>query len=236
MRFVLIPAGTFTMGSPRTQWGRNENEAQRDVEIARAFYLAVTEVTNGQYRAFRPPHPAQRHLDGIALDADEQPACGVSVEEAEGFCAWLAERDGRAYRVPTEAEWEYACRAGTTTRSYWGDALDGLGRFENACERAAHAKWPSWNCLDSHDDGFAGPAPVASFLPNPWGLHDMLGNASEWTLEVPPAAAERSVLRGSAFDTNPDGYGCAIRRIVDTHGAWQLDTGVRLACDLPTPR
>ena len=115
MRFVLIPAGTFVMGSPEDEEGRDDDEVQHKVTITKPCYMQVTEVTNRQYKQFRANHASSTATKD--LDGDDQPAVRVSLADCAAFAAWLGERDtARTYRLPTEAEWEYACRAGTTTR------------------------------------------------------------------------------------------------------------------------
>ena len=118
-------------------------------------------------------------------DWKDHPVAMVSCNDAKAFCDWLSKKTGDKYRLPTEAEWEYVCRAGTNTRRYWGDDLndDQSFRYANAhdvtSKRVVGFTWPNFNC----EDGHAVTAPVGSFQPNDFGVHDMMGNVSEWCLD-----------------------------------------------------
>ena len=119
---------------------------------------------------------------GFAQD-DKHPATCVSWEDADAYVTWLSQVTGRRYRLLTEAEWEYAARAGTTTTRYWGDDTGKTCEYANGADRSTAAAvpgadtWPVANCDDLH----AYTAPVGSYRPNAFGLHDMLGNVEEWT-------------------------------------------------------
>jgi len=181
MEFVLVPPGQFLMGSPESEQGRYDDEGPRhEVTISNGFYLARTAVTNRHYRLFRPAHhtPAFR---GEPLDGDEQPVANVSWDDAQAFCAWLGGREGVAVRLPTEVEWEYACRAGTTASRYWGEDEAVTGNYANVADLTLKKKWPGWsNPVMQTDDGYVAASPVASFEPNRFGLYDMIGNVWEW--------------------------------------------------------
>jgi len=161
MKLRLIPAGEFMMGSPATESGRGANETQHRVSITKPFYLAVTEVTQEQYQKVMGKNPSQ-------FKGPQNPVEMVSWTDAVEFCRKLsampAEKTaGHVYRLPTEAEWEYACRAGTTTAYGFGDDASGLGDygwFRNNSDSKTH--------------------PVGEKKPNAWGLHDMHGNVMEW--------------------------------------------------------
>lgn len=177
MKLVRIEPGEFVRGAgegpprSREEWlAREADEAPAHrVRISRAFLLAATEVTNRQYREFDPAH---------APDAkDDEPVVRVTWARAVEFCRWLSKKEGRPYRLPTEAEWEYACRAGTTTPFSTGLSL--------APEQA----------------NFKGKAEtVGRYPPNPWGLHDLHGNVAEWCLDWygPYEAGEHTDPRGRA--------------------------------------
>jgi formylglycine-generating enzyme required for sulfatase activity len=162
----LIPAGKFTMGSPADEPGRDASEQQHEVTISRPFYIGKYEVKHRQFvgvvgKANFPPSKA----------GDEGPASGVSYEDALRFCAeankyYAAQHPlaGYEFRLPTEAEWEYACRAGTTTKTYLGrDLTTADANFDKARQ---------------------GKTEVGSYAANPWGLFDMYGNAPEWVLDT----------------------------------------------------
>ncbi|MFH1739452.1 MAG: SUMF1/EgtB/PvdO family nonheme iron enzyme, partial [bacterium] len=193
LEFVQIPAGTFLMGSPAGEKGGNPDERPRhEVTILNDFYMGKHEVTNAQFRAFRPSHDS-KNVYTWSLNDDNQPVVRVSWRSAEAFCEWLSIQSGTCVRLPKEAEWEYACRAGTTTRRYWGDDLseDMACGYANVRDILANTwlsqvdpEWIADQPFFSCDDGHVAAAPVGSFQPNAFGLHDMLGNVWEWCLDV----------------------------------------------------
>ena len=176
MRFVLIPQGRFVRGlndgddSSRIRGA--EISTSHRVAITRPFYMQVTETTNAQFQAHDPTH-VTKHVAPTSTGM-RHPVGSVVWSNAVAFAEWLSARQGaRAYRLPTDAEWEYSCRAGTTGRWWWGDDVRDGSRFANL-----HA-------ADSREqraakDPFGASTPVASFRPNPWGLYDMIGNVLEW--------------------------------------------------------
>lgn len=118
---VEIPAGSFYMGSDGL--GEDFDEAPiHQVVISRPFRMGITEITNAQYESFRPEHRALRGKNGVSLEDDEA-VVNVSYSDAVAFCEWLCRKEGKNYRLPTEAEWEYACRAGTYTLFSTGDGF-----------------------------------------------------------------------------------------------------------------
>ena len=180
MEMVAIQAGSFLMGSSPVEAGRDPKEGmEREhlVTLTSDYFLGKHAVTDGEYRRFmdETDHEAPsgtllrecslvfafRPLDDPDWNADDQPVVCVSWDDAQAFCEWLSAREGRTYGLPTEAEWEYACRAGTTSRYHWGDAPDP--------SRANYA-----------GSGPGRPVAVGSYPPNPWGLCDMHGNVWEW--------------------------------------------------------
>jgi formylglycine-generating enzyme required for sulfatase activity len=225
MRFVLIPSGGFVMGSPVGEPHRNENETPHNVLLTKPFYMSITEVTNEQYRHFRPSHITQSP-DGLTGHKHASaPVTSVSWDGAQGFCAWLSRKDSRhAYRLPTEAEWEYACRAGSLGTHHWEGGADNAFLYANVADQTARAAWPArirveveqredWTWFPRYDSQ-PGLAPVAQYRPNPWGLHDMIGNAAEWcadwaapyntnVVQDPTGAplGRVRIHRGGAFDT-----------------------------------
>jgi formylglycine-generating enzyme len=172
MEFVLIPAGSFHMGSPRRQPGYQGNEHRHKVTLSKSFYMQTTEVTQGQWHAVMGKDIIRLHRG-----PDNWPVTRVSWFEAQTFIRRLNEKNDGIYRLPTEAEWEYACRAGTHTAYYWGERAD--------CSKAMYGNNPNGdfrckNYVDSHKLPEGNPAPVKSYPPNPWGLYDMAGNVWEW--------------------------------------------------------
>ncbi len=245
---VIVPAGTASIGSTPQErasagtpamFGDREGPV-REVRIARAFALGRTEVTRSQYAAFvaatHRPDPADCGIHDAQADSwspkpgyswrkpgyaqgDDHPAVCVSFDDAQAYVSWLSRRTGQSYRLPTEAEWEYAARGGTHTAWPWGDAA------ETGCDRA--------NLLSTGDvAAFGAPPsvanrlvcsaprrytmPVASFAPNAFGLYDMVGNAFEWVADcytdshaalpadgtaVRSDNCQRHFLKGGAFHT-----------------------------------
>ena len=207
MRFVWVPAGEFVMGS---RDGHRDEQPPGRVNIARGFWMSATEITNDQFKRFDPAHESReedRHgyQFGITCydqDQPAQPAVRVSWTDAMKFCAWLSTKMGRKATLPTEAQWEWACRAGTATPFWYGGLNTDFSKFANLGDfmlayfsgnpyvqdyRAAWYKNPenkydNWIPQDArfNDDGFV-TEPVGRYKPNPWGLHDMHGNAWEWT-------------------------------------------------------
>ncbi|MFP4056735.1 MAG: FlgO family outer membrane protein [Candidatus Brocadiia bacterium] len=255
IRLVLVPAGEFTMGSSlgareaAARYGRPAHLYERErpartVRLTRPFYMGQCEVTNAQFRRTFPTHHSGS-AHGLSLDGDRQPAVNVSFEQAVAFC----ERHGM--RLPTEGEWEYACRAGGEGLFWWGDAPeDGAGRC-NVHDRTSRdrgvAPWTPFPFRDGH----AVAAPVGTFAPNPFGLHDMHGNVWEWCQDrfdpgfyarrpSPDAdplcrtASERlgPVLRGGSWREGPERVRAACRDwSVETVGG--PDRGFRVVMDVP---
>jgi len=167
MELVLIPAGEFMMGSPENEVGRFANEHAHKVKITKAFYLGKYEVNVGQFAAFakassyqtegeKARHPNTWSNPGFR-HSDRSPVVWVSWNDAVTFCKWLSKEEGKTYRLPTEAEWEYSCRAGTTTCYHSGDDEDSLKKVATYARQ--DLKVP---------------------VPNAWGLCDMHGNVWEW--------------------------------------------------------
>ena len=181
-------------------------ERLRLVSIKKPFYLGQTEVTNAQFRRFQSAHSTRIHTEApegnrvwqehsVLLDADiermgdrsinqdDQPVASVTCDQARAFCRWLSalpseRKAGRSYRLPTEEEWEYACRAGTQTRFFWGQVKTHVHKFANVADASGKAFWP-WKPTFDENDGAIVSSPVAQFKPNPFGLYDMLGNVYE---------------------------------------------------------
>ena len=159
MVLVPIPAGEFTMGSPESEKDRKDNETQHLVKITKPYYLGAYEVTQEQY---------ERVMGKNLSDSkgENKPVENVRWSEAVEFCRKLSEKEGVEYRLPTEAEWEYACRAGTSTAYSFGNDESQLGKYA----------WYRDNSISTH--------PVGELKPNTWGLYDMHGNVWEWCQDL----------------------------------------------------
>jgi len=201
MNLVWVPPGRFIMGDAH---GLPDERPTSSMEIERGFYMAVCETTNAQYARFDPRHDSGLEVGdflqfsieerGYPVNGPSQPVCRVSLRDAMAFCRWLSRRTGRTFTLPSEAQWEYACRAGTSTPLWWGSVESDFSRCANLADaRLRHvdtfALWslpsgaiPPWRpAVERVDDGHRVSAPVGSFRPNPFRLHDMHGNVSEWT-------------------------------------------------------
>jgi formylglycine-generating enzyme required for sulfatase activity len=213
MTLVLVPPGTYRMGTPTDEPGRGGDETPHEVTLTRAFYLGKHEVTVGQFRKFveatgyrtdgektggghaHDSRAVWKHTPGTSWRKpgyagpftlrDEHPVVHVSHRDSMQCCRWLNERHptapGLAYGLPTEAQWEWACRAGSGARFWWGPDEDTTGKVANVGDRTlkrVHPEWP--RMVMPMDDGHAFMAPVSSYRANAFGLHDMLGNVWEF--------------------------------------------------------
>ena len=227
---VLLPAGSFLMGSPESEEGRQESEGpQRQVTVS-SFAIGRFPVTRVEYERFReatsPKEPRSK-----TWSQGKMPQTYVLPDRAIAFVSWLSEQTGKRYRLPTEAEWEYACRAGTTTAFWWGDEFD-------------RAK------VNAGGGAPGGPTEVGSFPANPWGLFDTLGNVFEWVedhwhdnYEGAPsdgrawvdaiAVDDRPrVLRGGCWGYSPESARCAYRGWTVPYDYNPDFIGLRVVCSL----
>ena len=233
LEMVLISGGTFTMGSPSDERGRDSDESPlHEVTITKPFYMGKYEVTQAQWETVMGSNPAYWG------EKPDNPVECVSWNDCQEFIERLNQMEIGTYRLPTEAEWEYACRAGTTTRFSFGDALECDDIGENYCEIADQYMW--WLGNDTYNGNIHGTKEVGMKLPNPWGLHDMHGNVFEWCQDwvgdyssepqvdpQGPLSGESRVLRGGGWaakartcrSSNPDEF-------IPAKGHWGL--GFRL--------
>lgn len=182
-KFVLIPSGTFKMGSPANEVGRIniksvDIEALHEVTISKPFFMQTTEVTQGQWRRVMGDNPSSFGSCG-----DDCPVEKVSWEDVQKFIKKLNSMEGTdKYRLPTEAQWEYAARAGSATRFYTGDSEEDLSR----------AGW--YGSFDGSGNSGGKTHPVGQKIPNAWGLYDMHGNVWEWVTDWMGAYPSGSVI------------------------------------------
>ncbi len=218
MPFVLIPAGEFEMGSPDSFTEANYTEVpSQHVKISHPFYLGTTEVTQGQWEAVMGSAPWRRKE--YSKEGPNFAAAFISWEDGQAFCKTLGEKDGATYRLPTDAEWEYACRGGTTTKYSFGDDPAKINDYA----------WAGMVVGDGRPNPEFYPHEVGLKLPNPFGLFDMHGNVSEWTGDkfihklrggtdpfVPPGAPQvgswEAQFRGGAWAHSVDDCRSARRR------------------------
>lgn len=235
---VIVRAGSFMMGSSPKEENRVENEGPRHrVTFRRGFAIGRTEVTVGEFRAFVEDtrYRSDAHKEGFSIiynhrsgrltprdgvtwkmnydggaATDEDPVVHVSWNDAVAYVQWLAGSTGKPYRLPSEAEFEYALRAGHSTRYWWGDGVP-AGTVENLTgERDTSPRSRQWSTFfHGYQDGYWGPAPAGSFERNPFGLNDMAGNVAEWVEDCWHDTYMRAPVDGSAW-TNP---GCRLRTV-----------------------
>ncbi|CAK0774190.1 hypothetical protein CCP3SC15_490006 [Gammaproteobacteria bacterium] len=224
--FIYLKGGCFSMGSPTSELGRDHDEGswgRRRVCLEKGFWIATKEVTNAQYQRFYPNHKSGSY-HGLPLDGADQPVVNISWGEGlhylENLNQQAKERTlSRHYQFPTEAQWEYAARAGTTMSHFWGNDQSQVCRYANILGGGTRVQIAKTEKSQDHQENNAScshkyivSAPVGSFEPNPWGLYDMLGNVWEWTCSdyrivydgaeqkcVTDTATTHRVLRGGSW-------------------------------------
>jgi formylglycine-generating enzyme required for sulfatase activity len=231
-----VPAGMFAMGSPESEPARDDSEGPlHQVTIGKPFALGRVEVTVDQFAAFVDE---TGHDMGASCDtwqdgkwemragptwrnpgfpqSGTHPATCISWGDAKAYVAWLSRKTGKAYRFPTEAEWEYAARAGAATRFHFGDDAKAYCGYGNGADQAAFAGVPGatgWSVLECND-GYGYTAPVGRYAPNAFGLHDTHGNLFEWVEDCWNDSYAGAPTDGAAWVSGD----CGIR--VQRGGAW----------------
>jgi len=181
MAVAWVPAGSFMMGTMKDNYNRKDERPKHLVTISTPFYISSLEVTNQQYRRFRPAHRsgAYQRRD---LDGPRQPVVNVTWHDAAAFCQWLSGRLKHRVRLPSEAEWEYAARGRVGGENHWVEAGGLEETHANVADATARA---ALRLKKAHkgEDGHAVTAPVGSLRPNKLGVFDTIGNAAEWTAD-----------------------------------------------------
>ena len=267
--FVWIPAtgpAGFMMGSPATENDRDGDETRHSVILTKGFWLGATEVTRGQFGKFVQGSTYRTDAEkegwsyawdgktwgkvkgaswrnpGFAQD-DGHPVVCVSWNDATAFCEWLSGKENRRYRLPTEAEWEYACRAGSDAAYCWGDDPDDGRGWCNGADQTAKGQFPGLTVF-TWADGYVFTAPVGKFKKNAFGLFDMHGNVWEWchdrygdypggdaTNPTGPANGASRVVRGGSWYGSPGYCRSANRYRIAPDYRRDFLTGFRLALD-----
>jgi formylglycine-generating enzyme required for sulfatase activity len=246
---TLVPAGEFVMG--------DAGEApQTRVKIAKPFYIGKIEITNDQFHKFNPSHDSgyishfnkDQNTRGEPADQARQPVIRVTWQQAQEFCAWLSQKTGKKFELPTEAQWEYACRAGTATAMNYGDVGADFSKVANLADKRlselCKRDSPKWlPHIAAVNDGAIVTDNADRWLPNAWGLFGMHGNAAEWTRSlylVYPyrdndgrnslAAGGERVVRGGSFYDRPPRARSAFRL---AYPSWQrvFNVGFRVVCE-----
>jgi formylglycine-generating enzyme required for sulfatase activity len=180
-QMVIVQPGSFRMGSAAGEKGREADEGpQRDVRFNKRFAIARTEVTFAQWQACNKDGVCLQNPSDEGWGRGDRPVINVSYQDVQQYLAWLRKKTGRDYRLPTEAEWEFAARAGSSAARYWGDEVTDACRFANVYDRTGKAHTDFQREVHNCFDGFPQTSPVGKFKANEYGLFDMLGNVWEW--------------------------------------------------------
>ncbi|MBV8810764.1 MAG: formylglycine-generating enzyme family protein [Acidobacteriaceae bacterium] len=216
---IVVPPGRFTIGSPISEAGRGSDEnPQRVVTIAYALAVGKYPVTRREFAAFvedsrRKLGPCE-HWDGKSFQieegvcwsnvfhqTDQHPVVCVNWDDSQAYVQWLSRKTGKRYRLLSEAEWEYAARAGTTTAWYWGGNESDQCRYANGADLSAKAQGVTTAGLVTCEDKYSHTSPVGSFRPNKFGLYDMAGNVGEWVEDCYHNAYRDTPADGSAVES-----------------------------------
>jgi formylglycine-generating enzyme required for sulfatase activity/serine/threonine protein kinase len=270
VRLRLIPPGRFRMGSDSAG---EDKRPEHHVRITHPLYFGTYEVTKGEFGQFAAATQykteAERNKGGWRLDnsakrakwdgnhrytwrhpgfeqANNHPVVDISWDDARAFCEWLSHKEGNTYRLPTEAEWEYVCRAGTTDRTYNGNDQEKLTEIANVADATAGKKFPAWPAVSS-SDGWIYTSPVGQFRPNNFGLYDTIGNVSEWCADwygkdyyknspendpPGPTTGKVRIGRGGPFNGISDAISRGNYPPVHHGPTW----GFRVVCEIPADR
>ncbi|MFV1966976.1 MAG: SUMF1/EgtB/PvdO family nonheme iron enzyme, partial [Pirellulaceae bacterium] len=263
LALVLIPAGDFLMGDPS---GREGGRPVHRDRVDKPFWMGQLEITNAQFNLFDPDHDSrvetknayQFGIHGYPMNQPEQPVVRVSWHAAVGFCEWLSDTTGERFSLPTEVQWEYACRAGTATAMNYGDIDSDFSSHGNVADATMRmfasdpytvdkplknpSRYDDWIPRDDRfSDGVLLSVAPGRFAPNAWGLYDMHGNVAEWTRSRYSAGVEgrpvddRRVARGGSWRDRP-------RRCTSSFSVGYYpfqavyNVGFRVVCETETER
>lgn len=268
---VVVPAGRFMMGALPGEPGRDEKgreEPRHQVVIAHRFAVGKYEVLRDEWAQFvratglRNPDGCNIHQSSVphwptvtGLDwsnpgfpqTGRDPAVCMSWNEASAYAAWLSKRTGHRYRLLSEAEWEYAARAGTATPHFWGERPEDACLYANGSDLTRKGRYPEWDADQPCRDGFVYTAPAGSFRPNAFGLYDMFGNVAEMTEDcrtddyagapIDGSARESGncrfrINRGDTWTSTPGNLRSAARGYDDAALTRVVDLGFRIARDM----
>ena len=193
-KMVVVPSGSFTMGSPKREGGHDDERPLHRVRIDYQFAVGVYEVTFAEWYACVDAGGCGSYVPDIpdnSWDRENRPVINVSWDDAQSYVRWLSERTGKTYRLLSESEWEYVARAGSTTKYSWGDSIG----FNRANCYSCGSRW-----------GGEKTAPVGSFSANAWGVHDMHGNVQEWVQDCYEGSYEGAPADGSAWESEDCSY------------------------------
>ncbi len=260
---ALIPAGKFLMGDTAAgryesplRGGEQDERPQAAVAVGKPFWMGKFEVTNALYALFDPRHDSayisvfnkDQGNRGVAVNRPRQPVIRISWQQATAFCRWLSEKTGESFALPTEAQWEFACRAGAATPLNYGAVGTDFGKLANFADQRVltlcRRDSPKWiPAINSVNDGAVVTTDVGRYPPNAWGLHDMHGNVAEWTRSLyrpypyrdddgrnDLSASGRRVIRGGSFYDRPHRGRSAFRL---SHPSWRkvYNVGFRVVCE-----
>ncbi len=246
---VVIPPGAFEMGAPPGEKGRKDAEGPlHPVTIEAPFAIGKYEISFDEWEACVAAGACRFRPSDESWGRGSRPVINVQWREVQDFLAWLSETSGESYRLPTEAEWEYAARAGSTAARYWGAAESDACTQGNVFDRTGAEANPNFTWWDHGcDDGYPGTAPVGSFAPNPFGLHDMLGNVWEIVADCWHESHENApgdgtarlvdgcdvhVIRGGSWASRPDWVRSASRIDAPDDESRNFGRGFRVARSL----
>lgn len=262
--FVSLPPGCFWMGSPEREEGRMPHEGPRIYQKVNALYMGETPVTRRAFAIFvaETGYVTDAEREGFSWvytgtqwealsgyswknpghhQTEEDPVVHVTLGDAKAMAAWMSGWH-RQYRLPSEPEWEYAARGGNGAARFWGEDLAFMARYANVADLSARKRFSGW-AVAPVEDGFVYTSPVASFLPNPYGLHDMLGNVWEWCNTryaasayqeerfLRPGRRDPVAIRGGSWYTRPESVRSAARDFMGNPRRSGQDVGFRLVLE-----